>query len=197
VEYAEGGRSLMMHKVLLTTEKEVEDSAQRTRLFITSCKTKDMVCKVIMDSGSTDNLISTEMVEKLELETTDHPIPYKVSWLQKGHQVNVTKQCLVEFKIGGYNDKILCDVIPMDVYHLLLCRPWKYDRNIIHDGKMNTYTLEKNGKTHMLLPIKDKEEEPEGRNIVLLISGKELLTESEEERRSTILCGQKIENCSD
>jgi hypothetical protein len=75
------------------------------------------------------------MVERLELETTDHPSPYKVSWLQKGHQVNVTKQCLVDIKIGGYNDKILCDVIPIDVYHLLLGRPWQYDRNVIHDGK--------------------------------------------------------------
>jgi hypothetical protein len=88
-----------------------------------------------VDSGSTDNLVSTEMVEKLELETTDHPKPYKVSWLQKGHQVNVTKQCLVDIKIGGYNDNILCDVIPMDVCHLLVGRPWQYDRNVIHDGR--------------------------------------------------------------
>jgi hypothetical protein len=176
-EDAKGGRSLMMRKVLLTPEKEVEDSSQRNKLFRTACKTKDRVCKVIMDNGSTDNLISNEMVEKLELETTDHPSPYKVSWLQKGHQVNVTKQCLVQYKIGGYNDKVLFDVIPMDVCHLLLGRPWQYDRNVIHDGKMNTYTLEKNGRTHMLLPIKDKGVKPEGRNIVLLMSGKELLTE--------------------
>jgi hypothetical protein len=129
-----------------------------------------------MDSGSTDNLVSMEMVEKLELETTDHPSPYRVSWLRKGHQVSVTKQFLVEFKIGGYNDKILCDVIPMDVCHLLLGRPWQYDRNVIHDGRMNTYTLEKNGRTHMLLSIRDKEVKPEVSNIVLIMSGKELLT---------------------
>jgi hypothetical protein len=176
-EDAKGRRSLMMQKVLLTPEKEVESSVQRTRLFRTACKTKDRVCKVIVDSGSTYTLVSTEMVEKMELETTDHPSPYKVLWLQKGHQVTVTKQCLVEFKIGRYNDKILCDVNPMDVCHLLLGRPWKYDRNVIHDGRMNTYTLEKNGRTHMLLPIKDKEVKPKVRNIVLLMSGKELLTE--------------------
>ena len=155
----------MMRKVLLTPEKEAENPSQRNILFRTSCKTKDWAYKVIVDSGSTDNLISTEMVEKLELETIEHPSPYRVSWLQKGHQVNVTKQCLVEFKIGGYNDKILCHVIPMDVFHLLLGRPWQYDRNVIHDGKMNTYTLEKNGRTHMLLPIKDKEVKPEVRNV--------------------------------
>ena len=132
---------------------------------------------MIIDSGSTDNLVSIEMVEQLELETTAHPKSNKVSWLQKGHQVMVTKQCLVEFKIGGYNDNILCDVIPMDVCHLLLGRPWQYDRNVIHDWRMNTYTLEKNGRTHMLHPIKDKEVKTEVRNTVLLMSGKELLTE--------------------
>jgi hypothetical protein len=81
-EDTEDGSSLLMRKVLLTPEKEVqESSSQRTRLFKTACKTKDRKCKVIVDSGSTDNLVSTEMVEKLELETTDHPSPYKVSWL--------------------------------------------------------------------------------------------------------------------
>jgi hypothetical protein len=175
-EYAESGRSLGMHKFLLTLEKEVEDTSQRGRLFKTACTTKNRKCKVIVDSRSTDNLVSTEMVKKLELETTDHPSPYKVSWLQKGHQVSVTKQSLVDIKIGGYNDKILCDVIPMDVCHLLLGRPWKYDRNVVHDGRMNTYTLEKDGRTHRLLPIKDKEVKPEVSNIVLLMSGKELLT---------------------
>jgi hypothetical protein len=90
-EDAEDESLLGMHKVLLTPEKEVESSVQRTRLFRTACKTKDRVCKVIVDSGSTNNLFSTEMVDKLEMETTDHPSPYKVSWLQKGHQVSVTK----------------------------------------------------------------------------------------------------------
>jgi hypothetical protein len=40
---------------------------------------------------------------------------------------------------------------------------------------MNTYTLEKNGRTHMLLPIKNKEVKPKVSNTVLLMSGKELL----------------------
>jgi hypothetical protein len=65
----------------------------------------------------------------------------------------------------------------MDVCHLLLARSWQYDRNVVHDGRKNTYTLEKNGRTHMLLLIKDKEMKPEVRNIVLLMSGKELLNE--------------------
>jgi hypothetical protein len=101
-----------------------EKSVQRNNLFRTTCKMKDIVCKVIIDSGSTDNLVSMEMVEKMELETTAHMKSYKVSWLQKGHQVTITQQCLVNFKIGGYRDAILFDVIPMDVCHVLFGRPW-------------------------------------------------------------------------
>jgi hypothetical protein len=178
-EDTRSGKSLTVHKVLLTPKKEMEDIAQRTRLFRTTCKTKGWKCKVIMDSGSIDNLVSTEMVENLELEMTDHPSPYKVSWLHKGHHVSVTKQCLVDFKMGEYKDKVLCDVIPMDVCHVLLGRPWHYDRNVVHDGRMNTYTLEKDGRTHILLPIKDKEVKPEVSSTIILMSGKELLTEME------------------
>jgi hypothetical protein len=85
VEDTEGRRSLMMRKVLLNLEKEEKNPAQRNSLFQTACKTKDRVCKVIVESGSTDNLISTNMVEKLELDTDVYPIPYRVSWLQKRH----------------------------------------------------------------------------------------------------------------
>jgi hypothetical protein len=180
-EDADSGRSLGMHKILLAPEKEVDSSVQQSRLFRTACTAQDRNCKVIIDSGSTDNLVATEMVEKLELTTTKHPSPYKVSWLQKGHRVSVTKQCLVKFKIGNYHDEILCDVIPMDVCHILLGRPWQYDRNVVHDGGMNTYTLERDGRSHKLLPIKDKEVKPETSSTILLMSGKELLTELEKD----------------
>jgi hypothetical protein len=65
----------------------------------------------------------------------------------------------------------------MDVCHLFLGRPWQYDKNVIHDGRMNTYTQEKNGRTHMLLLIKDKEVKLEVSNTIFLMSGKKLLTE--------------------
>jgi hypothetical protein len=113
----------MMRKILLKPEKEVEAPVQRNNMFRTTCKTKDRFCKVIIDSGSTDNLVFIKMVEKLELESTAHPNRYKFSWLQKGHQVMVNKQCQVEFKIGGYKDEILCYVITMEVFHVLLRRP--------------------------------------------------------------------------
>jgi hypothetical protein len=65
----------MMRKIILKPEKEMENPVQRNSLFRTSCMTKDRVCKVIVDSGSTNNLLSIEIVEKMELETVAHLIP--------------------------------------------------------------------------------------------------------------------------
>jgi hypothetical protein len=59
----------MMRKFLLKLEKEEDNPAQRNSLFRIAYKTKDRVCKVIVDSGSTDNIVSIEMVEKMELDT--------------------------------------------------------------------------------------------------------------------------------
>ena len=62
------------------------------------------------------------MVEKLKLNTMKHPTPYKASCLQKGHQLLVNEQCEVELQLGKYKDKIVCDVMPMDVCHIFLGR---------------------------------------------------------------------------
>ena len=69
----------------------------------------------------------------------------------------------------------MCDVMPMDVCHVLLGRPWQFDRKSINDGKRNTYTIEKGGNKHTLLPLKDEEDKGTIGNNVMMISGKELL----------------------
>jgi hypothetical protein len=103
----------------------------------------------------------------------------------------VIKQFLVEFKIGRYRDGIMCDVIPMDVCHILLGRQWQFDKNVTHDGRKNTYTLEKNGRTHMLLPIGEKKLKEEFSTNILLMSGKELLKEVKKEQEMQFVVMRK------
>eukprot|EP00253_Pinus_taeda_P030384 PITA_30384 len=145
-ESPEVGESLLLKRALLKAEKETEEPAHMKILFRTTRKSKGKCCKVIIDSGSTDNLFSTEMVDKLGLVKTVDPTPYKVSWLQKAHQIIVTEQC-------------------------------KFDWKAIHDGRKNTYTLEKDGNKHSLLPLKDEADKGAPGNSVTLMSGKELLQE--------------------
>jgi hypothetical protein len=82
---------------------------------------------------------------------------------------------MVEIQIGTYNDVILCDTMPMDVYHIRLGRPWQYDRKAIHDGRGNIYSLDKDGKKHVLLPLKDKASKSELGPSIFSMSGKGLL----------------------
>jgi len=62
--------------------------------------------------------------------------PYVVSWLQKGQQMLVNEKCQVEFQISQYKEKVLCDIMQMDTYHVLLGRLWQYDRRVNYDGSI-------------------------------------------------------------
>ncbi|RVW76683.1 hypothetical protein CK203_047600 [Vitis vinifera] len=52
-------------------------------------------------------------------------------------QWRVNKQVLVSFSIGRYKDEVLCDIVPMHAGHILLGRPWQFDRKVNHDGFKN------------------------------------------------------------
>ena len=48
----------------------------------------------------------------------------------------------------------------MDACHLLLGRPWQFDRGTIHDGRKNSYSLVKGGQKFTLLPMKQRAKYP-------------------------------------
>lgn len=93
------------------------------------------------------------MIDKLSHPTFRHPEPYKLHWLNDGSTVEVTKQALVTFHFGpDYEDQILCDVLPMDAFHLLLGRPWQSDRDTTRSGRKKTDSFQMNGRTITLTP---------------------------------------------
>lgn len=81
----ETGEVLMMHKFPLKPAKETTKLVHEKSLFKTMCEGKGKCCKLVIASGSTKNLVSQEMMEKIGLKEIKNPMPYKVSWLQKGH----------------------------------------------------------------------------------------------------------------
>ncbi|KAE8655337.1 putative Serine-threonine protein kinase, plant-type [Hibiscus syriacus] len=156
VLYGDGHETLVVRKSLLTPKGDSGDDWLRTNIFHTICTVADKVCKMIIDSGSCENVVSEEVVQKLQLKTDRHPKPYKLSWLNKGSEVIVDRRCLVSFSIGRkYFDNAWCDVVSMDACHILLGRPWQYDRSVIHDGRKNTYSLSIKGKKIVLAPRRE------------------------------------------
>ena len=72
------GEVLVNERVLLSGETE---PGQRRSLFHTRCKCEDKCCDVIIDGGSTNNLVSEEMVSKLKFKREKHPQPYHIAWV--------------------------------------------------------------------------------------------------------------------
>ena len=69
----------------------------------------------------------------------------------------MNKQVLVTFRIGKYEDKVLCNVVPMQAGHLLLGRPWQFNRRVKYDGFTNKYSFVFNQRNITLVPLTPKQ----------------------------------------
>src|SRR5271156_3504097 len=105
-----------------------------------------------------------------------HLKPYQISWIKDEHTLMVSEQCFVNLKIGKYYDKVLCDIMPMDCCHILLGRPWQYDRYAIHDGRLNRYSIWVDGKKQILLPLVEESVDELCTSVkVCLVEGKQFV----------------------
>ncbi|GKB83406.1 gag-pol polyprotein [Tanacetum coccineum] len=126
ITYADSGEMLVVRRTLSTLTSENESWLMHN-IFYTKCTCEG---------------------KNIPTPTSYHGFK-KVS---KGRKVS--KRCLVKFSIGKkYSDEVWCDVVPMDACHVLLGRPWQFDRKTKHDGFKNTYTFEKDGTIIILGPF--------------------------------------------
>jgi len=86
---------------------------RRTMIFHMGIKIGNKNCKIIVDSGSCINAVSSSLISKIGLKTVPHPSPYKVAWVNAA-SMEVNERCLVPVQFATYKDKIWCDVITMD-----------------------------------------------------------------------------------
>ena len=73
-----------------------------------------------------------------------HLRPYS-AWVND-YLIPVNRQCIVPLKMGLYEDNVKCDVIPMNVAHILFDKPWLKLLKVITDHADNTYTFKLNGR---------------------------------------------------
>ena len=153
-----GGELLVTRRTLSVQIKE-EDTLeqQRDNIFHTRCHVQGKSCNIIIDSGSCTNVVSALMVEKLGLNLIPHSRPYKLLWLNNCGEIKVNKQFIISFTIGRYLDEVLYDVVQMHAGHILLGRPWQFNRKAVYDGFLNRYSFVKDGRKVTLTPPSPKE----------------------------------------
>ncbi|GJW17389.1 transposon ty3-I gag-pol polyprotein, partial [Tanacetum coccineum] len=94
------------------------------------------------------------LVKAFKLLTEPHPSPYQIGRIKKGLALKVTEICKVPLAMRmHYNELITCDVVDMEVCHVLLGRPWKHDVDATHQGKSNMYLFKWCGKTILMLSL--------------------------------------------
>lgn len=76
------------------------------------------VSTTFKDNGSSIIALSKDTISKLKLNTTLHSNLYRVS-LENSTIIPIKMECLVSLNISSYEDKILCDVLPMDVRSII------------------------------------------------------------------------------
>jgi hypothetical protein len=118
--------------------------------------------------------MSSSLVSCLGLKLVLHPNPYKVSWVDTT-SIPIKERCLVSIQFLTYKDDIWCDVLPMDVEHIILGRPWLYDLDVTLHGRSNSCSFVFEGKKIKLTPLLPKPIEvnkkrevmaPKGLNII-------------------------------
>ena len=120
---------------------EPEPTTQRETIFQSRCNIGDLLCRLIIDSGSCTNVAAKNLVDRLKPPTRPHPIPYKIKWLDNSNSLDIRQQAQIDFTLGAYSDSIWCDILPMTACQLLLGRPWQFNKKAIHNGEANTYTI--------------------------------------------------------
>lgn len=99
---------------------------------------------MIIDFESDANVISSYVVEKLELTCINH---------NDFGKLKATKQCMISFSIGRYSDNVHCDVIPMQDCQIKIERTWQFDSKAIYDRGKNRVSLELNKRKYKLVPL--------------------------------------------
>ncbi|KAI9185053.1 hypothetical protein LWI28_003722 [Acer negundo] len=149
---------LHMMKCIFTKSVSA-DTWKRTSVFHTFIQCKGKSYKLVIDGGSTMNIVSNVAVTRFQLNPEPHPHPFRVAWVDKT-SLPITHRCLVPLSLDSYSETIYCDILPMEVAHILLRRPWLYDLDVKSFGRANTHMFTNQGKTITLQPAKPKDSIP-------------------------------------
>ncbi|CAM8983189.1 unnamed protein product [Rhodiola kirilowii] len=127
-----------------------------------------------MDNESSENLVSQKLVDHLKLPTESHEWPYALGWVSKGSQIRVTRTCKVPISIGKYyREEVPCDVLDMDVCHVLLGRPWQYDNGVTYRGRDNVVLFAWEKHKIAIAPISSFSRQPAKQSSFLAIAHNE------------------------
>jgi hypothetical protein len=89
----------------------------------------------IFDRGSQKNLISAEVIKRMDLLMTLHPQTYTIGWLRQGRDLCVSQQCCLPYNIKPFKDEVLCDISPLEFCDVLLGQPYLWKHHVVYESR--------------------------------------------------------------
>lgn len=163
------------------------------------CEIKGKICFVIIGSASGAIVVSSYLVKKLEL--TMHQTHFLKS--NNGWMVLMTLYWLSNAFLSPLWDIMImffCDVIPMQYCHIMLGRPWQFNRNATHDRRENRVSLELNRRKYaltLLTPSQDYEDHKRFEETMKFFERRmkgvrEYMLTSQERKNESICCMKRM-----
>ena len=119
---------LLVTRRTLSVQPKTNEREQRENLFHSRCLVYEKNCSLIIDGGSCTNVASDSLFRKLGLVTKPLPRLFRLEWPNEAGEQYVREQVMVPLTICRYEDEVLCNVFPMDAFHILLERPWQFNK---------------------------------------------------------------------
>ena len=124
-------------------------------MFHTYITYKGKHYKLMIGGGSSANIIAKTTLKKMGLKIEPRSHPCNVNWVDKTAQ-SIIKCSQFPIHMSSHEDRVWCDVLYIDVAHILLGRPLLYDLDVINMGRSNSYELEFKEKKIVLKSAKPK-----------------------------------------
>jgi len=109
----------------------------------------------MVDGGNCANIITKTSHKKMGLKAEPHPYPYNVNGVDKTAQ-SITQHCQVPNHMSSNENRVWCDVLDIDIAHILFDRFWLYDLDATGLDRFNTYEFKFKEKKIVLKPTKPK-----------------------------------------
>ena len=84
---------------------------------------------MIVNSGSCFNAIALKLITTLGMKLMKHSNTYKVTWIDT-ISIDVQERCEIPIQFAMYTDNVWCDILHMDVDHIILGRSWLFDLDV-------------------------------------------------------------------
>ena len=137
-------------KVQPSETKELEEGEC---LFQSDMWVKGDLLHFIFDIGSQNNLISSEVVKRLNLRMTPHQNRYTIRWIRQRRDLHVNQQCHFPQDINPFKGDVLCDIFPLELCDVILGQPYLWKQHIVYESIPRSVIITLGRKLYMILEV--------------------------------------------